>query len=99
MIRNDHRYDVLIQVMQDILGEEIPREGRKAEWVWARTMAVYQMRQEGYTLCDIGKQMGRNHASVIHLLDKMQNALDYPVMYPDVMPIWFNFKVKLKNDI
>ena len=99
MIVNDHRHDVLIRMMGEILGEEIPPRDRHEKWVWARTMVAYQMRKEGYTLMNIAAQMGMHHSAIIHLLNKMQNALDMPIMYQDVLPIWFDFQNKMKNDI
>ena len=98
--RNRHtggnRAEDLLDIMGDVMGEDIPLRDRTAKYVWGRAMVVYQLTREGYSLQKIGEMMGDiTHASVIHLRNKVQDMLYYPVAYRDVINIWKQFQDKL----
>lgn len=93
-----NRAEQLLDTIGDILGRDIPLRSRKAEFVWARAMAVYQLTREGVNLCRIGEMMGDiNHSSVIHLRNKMQDALDFPFSYMDIIHIWKQFQERIQQ--
>lgn len=93
---NGNRAGELLDIIGDIYGCDIPLRSRKAEYVWARAMVVYQLTREGYSTIKIGEMMGDiTHPSVIHLRNKVQDMLDYPPAYRDIIPIWRKFQNKL----
>ena len=99
--RSPLRCSILLGTMAAALGWEhpIPYEGRESHYVWARTMVAYQMSKEGYTTIEIGRQMMKNHTTIIHLLKKMQDVFAFPHMYEDVLQMWYKFQKQIEYDI
>jgi hypothetical protein len=93
------RCGVLTALMEETIGETIPSKSRETRFVWARAMVVYQLRQEGFTLMEIGRMMGMHHSSVFHLEGKMKDALMYSFAYRDVIDIWKQFQNRIQDDI
>ena len=95
------RCSILLGTMAAALGWEhpIPYEGRESHYVWARTMVAYQMSKEGYTTIEIGRQMMKNRTTIIHLLKKMQDVFAFPLMYEDVLKMWYKFQKQIEYDI
>ena len=95
------RCSILLGTMAAALGWEkpIPYEGREPHFVWARTMVAYQMSKEGYTTIEIGRQMMKNRTTIIHLLKKMQDVFAFPLMYEDVLKMWYKFQKQIEYDI
>lgn len=86
------RASVLLRYMERILGREVSIFGRKPDDVWARTMVAYEMLLEGYSTGETGKQLFRDHSTIIHLKRKMEDALSVPMAYRDIIQIWEEFK-------
>ena len=95
------RCSMLLGTMAAALGWEKPSpyEGRESHYVWARTMVAYQMSKEGYTTIEIGRQMMKNRTTIIHLLKKMQDVFAFPLMYEDVLKMWYKFQKQIEYDI
>ena len=95
------RCSMLLGTMAAALGWEkpIPYEGRESHYVWARTMVAYQMSKEGYPTIEIGRQMMKNRTTIIHLLKKMQDVFAFPLMYEDVLKMWYKFQKQIEYDI
>lgn len=96
--RNLNRGRMLLEMIGEILEETIPEDARNPRYVWARAMVVYQLTYEGFTLMEIGNMIGRNHSTIIHLRNKMQDALDYDYAYQDIIDIWKQFQNNLQNE-
>lgn len=94
------RCSILMRDAAAVIGQDdIPTISRIPIHVWARTMVVYQMSMEGYTTIEIGDQMGKNHSSIIHMRNKMQDALSLPKAYGDIIDIWKQFQNKIQDEI
>ena len=95
------RCSILLGTMAAALGWEhaIPYEGRESHYVWARTMVAYQMSKEGYHTVEIGRQMMKNRTTIIHLMKKMQDVFAFPLMYEDVLKMWYKFQKQIEYDI
>lgn len=55
--------------------------GRDRDLVVARSVAAWLMRDDGYTLTEIGKTFGRSHAAIIHMCDEVSYWLASPLVY------------------
>lgn len=97
MIKTPFRCRILLGVMSEIMGDEISYVSRTPMHVWARTMVAYQMIQEGYSTTEIGHQMSKDHSSITHLKDKMEDALDLPYAYKDILEIWDKFQKQIQS--
>ena len=94
--KSPFRYNELIRELWAVTGKTIDLDDRKAQFVWARAMAAYQMLREGFTTVETGRQMGRDHSTVIHLRRRIQDALDLPEAYKDIVDIWKQFQKRLQ---
>ena len=88
------RFSLLYKAATDVCGHGILSSRRDLNLVIGRRMIAYKMRQEGYSLTNIGKNMIRHHASVLHQIRMMEDALQMKFDYD--MALWelFNQKVK-----
>lgn len=93
-----NRGQQLIEVMEGILGERLPVKCRDTKYVWARSMIAYQLMQEGFTSSKAGRVLEKDHATVLHMVIKMKEALQFPQMYWDIMPLWNEFQNKLNDE-
>lgn len=83
----------LLDAVAEAMGvSRIPFVSRSQSHVWARTMVAYQMIKEGYTTGEIGLQMHKNHSTVTHMRKKMQDALDVPGIFKDIVSVWNRFQ-------
>lgn len=71
------RFATLLKAATDVCGKGILSSSRDFNLVMGRRMIAYQMRSEGYSFPSIGKMMVRHHASVIHMVRMMEDALHY----------------------
>lgn len=94
-----NRGDILLEMMGEILGEPVDLKSRDARFVWARTMVTYQLLQEGFSTTEAGRMIGKDHSTVINMRMRMQDALDLPQAYKDIINIWKQFKEKIDHDI
>lgn len=94
-----NRGDILLEMMGEILGEPVDLKSRDARFVWARTMVTYQLLQEGFSTTEAGRMIGKDHSTVINMRMRMQDALDLPQAYKDIINIWNQFQNKIDNEI
>lgn len=71
------RFATLLKAATEVCGNGILSSSRDFNLVMGRRMIAYQMRSEGYSFPSIGKMMVRHHASVIHMVRMMEDALHY----------------------
>lgn len=99
-VKSPLRCSILLGDMARVMGREsIGYHSREAGEVWARTMVAYQMCKEGYSTAEVGRQMEKNHATIIHLRNKMRDVFALPQMYGDILEIWDKFQKQISNDI
>lgn len=94
------RADRLLELYGEVTGRRPNLFSRDRNDVWAKTMVAYQLIQEGYTLQSISRMLCRkDHSTIIHYRQKMQDALDVPQAYQDILPIWDEFQKRIQDDI
>ena len=71
------RFATLLKAATDVCGQGVLSSSRDFNLVMGRRMIAYQMRSEGYSFPTIGKMMVRHHASIIHMVRMMEDALHY----------------------
>jgi hypothetical protein len=62
-------------------------------------MVAFQMCKEGYSTTEVGRQMMKDHSTIIHLRNKMQDVFELPQMYGDILEIWNRFQKQIQDDI
>ena len=89
------RFATLLKAATDVCGQGILSSSRDFNHVMGRRMIAYQMRSEGYSFPSIGKMMVRHHASVIHMVRMMEDALHF--QFDLELGYWNMFQQKLKE--
>ena len=83
-------------IIEAILGREIA-DGRKREDVAARMCIAYQLHTDGYTSGQVGKMIGRDHATVLHMIKMMDACRTYPKSNRIECDMWEEFQSKLNQ--
>ena len=89
------RFATLLKAATDVCGKGILSSSRDFNLVMGRRMIAYQMRSEGYSFPNIGRHMVRHHASVIHMVRMMEDALHF--QFDLELGYWNMFQQKLKE--
>jgi chromosomal replication initiation ATPase DnaA len=89
------RFATLLKAATDVCGQGVLSSSRDFNYVMGRRMIAYQMRSEGYSFPSIGKMMVRHHASVIHMVRMMEDALHY--QFGLEVGYWNMFQQKIKE--
>ena len=98
VMRSPLRCSILLREVASVMCVPcIPIERRDPDSVWARAIVAYQMCREGYTTIEIGRQMMKNHSTIIHLRDKMQDVFEMPFAYRDIIEIWNDFQKRIEQ--
>lgn len=93
------RVHYLLEKMGEVIGEQVDPTSRESRFVWARTMVAYQLTEEGYSLSDAGRALGKNHSTILWARRKMKDAFALPNAYRDVIKMWKQFQDKIHHDI
>ena len=89
------RFATLFKAATEICGQGILSSSRDFNLVMGRRMIAYQMRSEGYSFPSIGKRMIRHHASIIHMVRMMEDAIRFHFKLE--MGYWNKFQQKIKE--
>jgi chromosomal replication initiation ATPase DnaA len=89
------RFATLLKAASDVCGQGILSSSRDFNLVMGRRMIAYQMRKEGYSFPNIGRHMVRHHASVIHMVRMMEDAIRF--QFNLEMGYWNKFQQKIKE--
>ena len=93
------RAAILLKIMEDTVGFPVLTNDRKSAAVWGRTMVAYQLSLEGMPVCEIAKQMLKDHSTVIFMRRKMADALSLPDAYKDIIEIWDKFQENIAEKV
>ena len=80
--------------IEQILGRSL-NNSRKREDVAGRMIIAYQLRADGYSTNEIGKLVGRNHATILYLCKQMEVCIAYPTSYRSESDMWQEFQSML----
>ena len=88
------RFNLLLKAATDVCGEGILTGSRDFNLVMGRRLIAYKMRQEGYSLMAIGRKLARHHASVLHMVQMMEDVIHYE--FKEIR-YWNAFQAKLEE--
>jgi chromosomal replication initiation ATPase DnaA len=89
------RFADLLKAATEVCGQGILSSSRDFNLVMGRRMIAYQMRSEGYSFPSIGRHMVRHHASVIHMVRMMEDAIRF--QFNLEMGYWYMFQQKINE--
>lgn len=91
----DDRAPEWLSAMNRVIGEDVRVSSRKKNVLWGRNFLAYKAKIEGLTLSQIGRLIGRDHATGLFASRRGEDAINNPQMYSDVMGIWDRFQKML----
>lgn len=89
------RFDTLLLIATEVMGNGILLKSRDLNFVIGRRLIAYQMRLEGYSSPLIGRLLGKNHTSVLHMASMMEDAIKF--QFRPELTYWEEFKQKLQE--
>ena len=87
----------MLKIATDVVGDGIMSKSREFKCSFGRRMIAYQMRQEGFTLTKIGIYLNRHHASVVHMIQMMEDIFKFPGCFKMDEMYWNEFIKKLNE--
>ncbi len=88
-----YRYTQVLSIAEEVTNMRNDPDRKDAGSVFVRTITTWAMLDEGYTLAEIGKAMGKDHSTVAYLKRLRRNATELPAAYGQ-----YNYAYKkLKN--
>lgn len=90
------RFERYKECIEAILGRSL-NNSRSREDVAGRMCIAYQLMQDGYSTTEAGKQVGRDHATVLHYRQCMENCKAYPKAYRIERDMWDEFQNMLNQ--
>lgn len=90
------RFPFVLSCAEIAVGRKLGNE-RCEDNTLIRSFVSYQLRNEEYGYCEIGRMLGRDHSSVIYLYNKMSDMLSVPNAYRVEMEKWKEFQRILVN--
>ncbi len=80
--------DKLIDLIEKEYGVSPLTKYRTRKATYARAAFAYRMRLAGMTLDAIGRIVGKDHSTVCHYLQIMEDAFAYPRQFTDLVQLW-----------
>ena len=94
---DDSRFKVLLSIATELCGNGIMTRTIEPKSSLGRNMIAYQLRQEGYNSCHIGRLLERNHSTVCAMIAKINDLIEYPDVFVDEEAVWKEFQKRLKE--
>lgn len=91
IISIDARYEALLKIAEDLFDYKMKTSRRDARDVMIRRFIAYKLREEGYSFAAIGHAIGKNHATVFHLVSQMKDYFALPNLYKEDIRKYLRF--------
>ena len=91
------RYTKLLHIAEDVVGAKMDRT-RSYRSVLIRRIVACKMRDEDFTVMEIGHAMGVHHATVLHYLKQMRDCVDEPIFYARELDLFFKFVEYVRDE-
>lgn len=86
------------KVMSQLTGINVLEDTRRRDVVIARDIIAYTLLQEGFYSVAVGEVLKRDHATVLHMRNKIWNVLDCPECYRWEYELLTRFREELYAD-
>lgn len=74
------RYEDLVKIAEKVVGVRLGKSKERDNTI-IRMLVAHRLSKEGYGRTETGRAMGRDHASVLNLIRRMDDALSLPRVY------------------
>ena len=96
-VRRDDRLAECWAVMEEILGEQLPRKDRTRRYFYARALIHQRMHLDGYSGNGTANLLGVNHATAYNARRQAEWAIAHPRLYPTVARWWKELNDKIRT--
>ena len=94
---DDSRFQTLLTIATELCGTGIMTATIEPMSSLGRNMIAYQLRKEGYKSTHIGRLLHRNHSTIINMIAKINDLIEYPNTFLDEEEIFHKFQQKVKE--
>ena len=94
---DEGRFGVLYAIATEMFGNGILTSSRNYNLVLGRRFISYQLIVEGFSYSDIGRNLIRHHASIMHCRKMMEDYFKYPEMFKLELAYWNEFQKRLNE--
>ena len=101
IITVDERYIQLLKIAEDMFEYRMKPSRRSLEDVMIRRFVAYRLRIEGFSYSSIAHAMGKNHATIMHLVGQMKDYFSLPSLYKQDIKRYLEFDslaIRKQND-
>lgn len=92
----DERYPEVLKAAESAAGWRL--SGTRDAWnSLLRAFIAYQLRHEGYTYSEIGRALGRDHSSVMHMEQRIDDMISLPNAYYSEVNLFRKFEESLSK--
>lgn len=86
------RYDAAARAMESVTGYPLDLHTRRRESTMERAMVAYQLISEGFSTTEVGRCLQRDHSTVIHYRNMIEDMMVYARLTPNEFTTWLKFK-------
>ena len=89
-------YLYMLKIAEEATGLEATSR-RTYGSVLVRSFVSYRLRQEGWSYGDIGDVAGKDHATIMHQVRKVEDMLSLPAVFKNENALYYKFERLLED--
>jgi len=91
------RWDTVLFLAIRVTGYDYHPGSRDAQSVLCRTISAWRLMEEGYTVSDIARAMGKDHSTVSYYARQRKDALALPMAYREHLTMYGKLALALND--
>ena len=92
------RFATLLAIAESVTGKQYTTGSRDATSVLLRTISVWRMMDEGYSISDIGRAMGKDHSTVSYYARMRKDAVAIPMAFREHLTMYGKLVLALNDN-
>ena len=96
VLKAGDRFERYKRAMMIVCGFDFTEKEKSRAYVDCRTVVAWKLHEDGFTTGIIGSLMDKEHSSIVQYLRRMDNALEFPNAWKDLITLkgWFEKKLE-----
>ena len=92
------RWDTVLFTAIRVTGKQYTTGSRDAQTVLVREIAAWRMMDEGYSISDIGRAMGKDHSTVSYYARMRKDAVAIPMAFREHLTMYGKLVLALNDN-
>ena len=92
------RFATLLAIAESVTGLRNDPKRRDSQSVLLRTIIVWRMMDEGYSITDIGRAMGKDHSTVSYYARMRKDAVAIPMAFREHLTMYGKLVLALNDN-